>query len=140
MDILVKPFYPDARLPTKKFSSDAGFDLFTYGSFKVGPNETIGLDCGVRLYIPAGLMGIIVSRSSWRQRGLVCLSIIDSFYTGLIQPHVTNSSTETLEFQDGERVLQLIPVQIASLGCLRLVSEMPESLRGDSDLGSTGRF
>lgn len=140
MELLVQLRYPDALPPTKKRREDAGWDLYSYWGVKLNPGETCPLDCGVSMWVPDGLAGIIFPRSSWRSKGLVCHSVYDHGYTGLVQPFITNSSSEVIEIEKGERVLQFLYMPVMLGGRVRIVDELPVSDRGENGVGSTGKF
>ena len=140
MELLIKPMYPDAKLPTKKRRADAGWDLYSQHAIKLNPGHTCKLDCGVAIWVPDGFAGIIFPRSSWREKGLVAHSVYDHGYSGLTQPFITNSSTEVIEIEKGERVLQFLFMPVLLGGRVRVVSELPKSDRGEQGVGSTGKY
>jgi len=140
VDILVKKAYPNAQLPKRRYDTDAGWDLFSYQTYTIKPGETIKLDCGVHVWIPENHVGIIFPRSSWRQKGLLCQAVFDHGYTGLAQPFTTNTSNKEVVVQAEERVLQLMFIPVALEGEVFEVDEFPETQRGESGAGSTGRF
>jgi dUTP pyrophosphatase len=140
MELLVKLIYLDAIPPTKKRREDAGWDLHAQFDVKLLPGHTLPLDCGIAIWVPDGFAGLIFPRSSWRSKGLVCHSVYDHGYTGLTQPFITNSSSEVIEIEKGERVLQFLFVPVLLGGRIRIVSELPASDRGGDGVGSTGKF
>src|SRR5574340_370380 len=140
MELLVKLNYNDARPPSKKRREDAGWDLYSQWDVKLNPGQTGKLDCGVSIWVPDGFAGIIFPRSSWREKSLVCHSVYDHGYTGLVQPFITNSSVEVIEIEKGERVLQFLFMHVLLGGRVRIVPELPSSHRGENGVGSTGKF
>lgn len=137
-ELKVQLVYPNSKPPVKKYFDDAGFDLFTAKETFMPPGGTIVIDCGIKVCIPEGYFGLVVPRSSWRKKGLLCLSVYDSQYRGIVTPFITNCSHAMMHFDEGERVLQLIPVPIP-LGRILVVDELPDSLRGENGVGSTGK-
>ena len=140
MEIIVKLNYDDAKPPLKTRRADAGWDLCSQWGVKLNPGQTCPLDCGVSIWVPDGFAGIVFPRSSWRSKGLVCQSVYDHGYTGLVQPFITNSSTEVIEIAKGERVLQFLFMHVQLGGHIRIADDLPASDRGAAGVGSTGKF
>jgi len=138
--IQVQLVYPHSIAPFKKYEDDAGFDLFAAKSYYIAPGNTVKLDCGIKIAIPKGWHGHIVPRSSWRQKGLLCQSIYDTGYRGLVQPFITNVSNEPMNIEENERVVQLVPIPTPIINLVEVVEELPEHPRGEGGAGSTGRF
>lgn len=137
--IQFKRLSPSSKLPVRRYVSDAGFDLFADVALCIHPGQTQKLDCGIAVNIPDGYYGLILPRSSWRQKGLLCQSVYDAGFQGLIEPFVTNTSNSILYIQNDERILQLIVHQIP-IAEIEVVEEFIESERGTKGAGSTGRF
>lgn len=133
----IKLLYPDAQLPQKKYTDDAGLDLYCYEDLVLKPHETAKLNCGVAIDIPKGYFGLVTPRSSWRSRGLLCQSVFDAGFQGLIEPFVTNISPNELHINKGKRVLQMIILPTPNYVCW-LVDDFPPSERGTRGAGSTG--
>ena len=128
-----------ARSPFKKYSTDAGFDLYSDINMAINPGHTMKLDCGIALNIPPGFYGFIVPRSSWRQKGLACMSVYDAGFQGRVEPFVTNMSNSILYIQQDERIVQLIIREVPDIELVE-VELFVESERGELGAGSTGRF
>jgi len=140
MELRVKLMYPDAHVPYCKYSEDAGLDLYSYYSVIIQPHETVKLDCGVAIDFPKGFFGLVTPRSSWRQKGLLCQSIFDAGFQGLIEPFTTNLSSDPVSIEKGERVLQVVLIPILEKKILTVVREFIPSLRGSKGAGSSGKF
>ena len=140
IELSVKLFYPDAQIPYQKYLDDAGVDLFSYHELVIQPHDTIKLDCGIAIDIPVGYFGLITPRSSWRAKGLLCQSIFDAGFQGLIEPFTTNLSSNPVSILKGERVLQLVILPIPVSKTCSIVEDFNPSLRGSNGVGSTGKF
>ncbi len=138
--LLVQLVYPHSAAPFKKHHDDAGYDLFSAQDYTLSPGQTVKLDCGIKIAIPEGWHGHIVPRSSWRSKGLLCQSIYDTGYRGLVQPFITNVGDEVLSIKKGERVVQLVPIPVPVGESIEVVDFLPEHARGENGVGSTGRF
>jgi len=60
--IKFKKLIPEAQVPFKKYTPDAGFDLYCTSIVK--KNKYIEYHTGLAMEIPVGMVGIIVPRSS----------------------------------------------------------------------------
>lgn len=130
-----------ARMPTRSFEGDAGFDLYIKDHARIRPGEFVDVPCGVYVEMPHNVWGMLVGRSSTlRKRGLlVNTGIIDQGYRGELFAGVKNLGDQEVLLCPGERVAQLIPLplQAAYLQPVR-VRELQKSDRGEAGFGSTG--
>lgn len=132
---------PGATLPTRAYTGDAGYDLYTIETTVIPPLSVIDVGTGVAVAIPVGHYGRIVGRSSThRKRGLsVIEGVIDAGYRGPLFSCVWNPSpTESVTIEAGERVAQLIVTPVSSLDAYE-VDALPNSDRGVRGFGSSGR-
>lgn len=138
---------------SKKYSEDAGVDLQVFGvehcpsdPAAIPPilkkpisikSSTQKIFTGIKIFIPKGYFGFITPRSSARNRGIICQSIIDSGYTGWLMPFTT--FTQEYIIYPGDKLLQLVIYKIPEvryeIGCVSSI----ESERGVRGCGSTGR-
>lgn len=131
----------EARLPTRAYTDDAGFDLYTVGFHAVHPGEFVDIPLGVAVELPPQIWGNLVGRSStWRNLGLsVVQGIIDPGYRGPLFVGVHNPSDEEVEVPHGSRIAQLIlmgnPTRLFSP---MEISELAKSPRGERGFGSSG--
>jgi len=94
---------------------------------------------GVKAEIPFGYVGLLKDRSSLASMGLMTLGgVIDSGYRGEIKALLLNTGNETLKFNRGDRVVQLIVARIDSTFFLQRGEPRTETDRGDNGFGSTG--
>ena len=131
----------DAKMPTRAYTGDAGYDLYTTETTEIPPLSVVDVGTGVAVAIPVGHYGRIVGRSSThRKRGLsVIEGIIDAGYRGPLYSCVWNpSATHTVVIQAGERVAQLIVTPVSQLDAYE-VDALPNSDRGARGFGSSGR-
>jgi dUTP pyrophosphatase len=131
----------DAILPTRAYTGDAGYDLYTTETTVIPPKTVVDVATGVAVAIPVGHYGRIVGRSSThRKRGLsVVEGVIDAGYRGPLFSCVWNpSETESVTIEAGERVAQLIVTPVSQLDAYE-VETLPNSDRGVRGFGSSGR-
>ena len=140
--IIFEKTHDAAILPTKGYSDDAGYDLYTSEDVLVPARGQAMVPCGVRVDIPEGMWAQITGRSSTlRHRNLMVaptVGVIDEGYTGELFAPVVSISDEDVHIKAGERLAQLI-LHIApgqdyapSWGVVR------DKARGSNGFGSTG--
>lgn len=124
------------NLPFRAHRNDAGADVYIMRDIRILSQMTVAIPLGFGLKLPDGYAAFIYPRSSLSKRGIVCqLPPIDSGYRGEIHAIVTNTSNETCQFKEGDRIGQLVvlPIVIADF-----VTDEEEG-RGAGAFGSTGR-
>jgi dUTP pyrophosphatase len=137
LTVKVKRLHPDARLPTKAFIHDAGFDLYAVGTAE-------GLDhvlvrTGVALEIPPGWYGQIVGRSGFAVRGYGVLGgCLDSGFRGEVMVILGTPDGGLVTVRTGDRVAQLVILPVPVVEMVE-ADELGPSARGEGGLGSTGR-
>ena len=124
------------KLPFRAHRNDAGADVYLMHDIRILSQMTVAIPLGFGLKLPDGYAAFIYPRSSLSKNGIVCqLPPIDSGYRGEIHAIVTNTSNETCQFKEGDRIGQLVvlPIVIADF-----VTDEEEG-RGAGAFGSTGR-
>ena len=122
----------------------SGADLVAAESVTLAPGGGRALvPTGVAIAIPEGFAGFVQPRSGLALRhGVTCLNtpgLIDSGYRGELKVLLVNTDpVEPFEVTQGERIAQLV-IQRVEECCFTEVVELPDSERGDSGFGSTGR-
>ena len=133
----------EAFEPVHGHEADAGFDLRlpdTYGSrVYIHPGRSAIIDTGVHFEIPEGYVGFIKSKSGLNvKKGLQAEGVIDAGYTGSVVVKMYNNGDETVVFQPGEKITQIVFLPIPKVE-LNLVESFAETERGDNGFGSTGK-
>ena len=133
----------DTELPTPRRShtGDAGVDLFASESTRLAPGAWAAVPTGVAVAIPEGYVGLIAPRSGLAVRNAISVvngpGVIDSGYRGELKAVLINHSGETVEFNRGDRIAQLLILH-APAWELAEVDALDESARGEAGFGSTG--
>jgi len=96
--------------PRRKYPSDAGIDLFSFGDYKIEPHSIGIIRTGVSIEIPKNCMGWITNKSS--SNFLVGAGVVDEGYQGEILIKVFNVLSEPLIINHGKAVAQLIILPI----------------------------
>ncbi|MFY9230541.1 MAG: dUTP diphosphatase [Candidatus Nanopelagicales bacterium] len=142
VDVLVTMIDPDLPVPAYEHPGDAGLDLRSRESLRLGPGQRAMVPTGVTLALPPGYVALVCPRSGLASRhgiGLVnAPGVIDAGYRGEISVVIINHDPATdYEIQRGDRIAQLL-VQPVSTAALVPVERLPGSHRGSDGFGSTG--
>lgn len=137
---------PGAIMPTRAHETDAGFDLYApYGGRICYRNDelhenSLRIDTGVHVEIPAGYVGMLKSKSGLNViDGITSEGVIDSGYTGSICVKLYNHSNRDVWIKKGQKISQLVLMPIITPD-LEQVDSLDDTERGDGGFGSTGKF
>lgn len=133
---------PGAKAPYKRYSGDAGWDLFCSRTCDIPPGATVDIHTDVKIDMPPYLYARITGRSSTMRNYnlMVNEGIIDNGYTGEMFICVHNLSDKTFHVEKGMRLAQVLFYTIEDVRW----SEVPEiysnsGRRGENGFGSTGK-
>ena len=142
VDLEVLIIAEDGFAPTYAKPGDAGADLRSTQSISLNPGARALVGTGVKLALPAGYVGLVHPRSGLAAKhGITVLNApgtIDAGYRGEILVTLLNTSDTSFEIERGDRIAQLL-FQEVSRARFIAVAELPESSRGDTGFGSSGR-
>jgi len=139
--LLIKYQTEDYELePKRAYATDAGSDLRAANDYIVRPHTAELIDTGVRVSIPDGYFGMVVSRSGHSKQRISLanrVGIIDSSYIGNILVRLENLGEADFIIKRLDRIAQLIIIP-----CLLpewiYSDDLGETERGSSGFGSTG--
>lgn len=109
--VLFKKIHEDAHVPTYKYESDSGCDLYTVEKLKIEPGEICKARTGICIELTKGIEAQIRPRSGLSLKGLTVVNspaTIDAGYRGELMVPLMNLGKETLEFEVGDRFAQMI--------------------------------
>ncbi len=140
MILKVKKLNPDAIIPKYAHFDDAGFDLFAIEDTLIKVGERKVIKTGLAMEIPTGYVGLVWDKSGISvKEGIKTLAgVVDSTYRGEALAAVINLSNKDYEFKKGHKVAQMI-IQKKETVEFEEVSELDNTVRGDSGFGSTGK-
>lgn len=141
LELPVRRLRPDAVLPERAYSGDAGLDLATCERVELAPGERAVCPTGLAVAIPDGYAGFVQPRSGLAARHGISVvnspGLIDSGYRGEIRVVLLNTDgAERFVAEPGERIAQLVVLPVPALRLLE-VDELPESERGGRGFGSS---
>jgi dUTP pyrophosphatase len=132
---------PDAVIPDRAYSGDAGLDLSACERVELGPGERAVVGTGLAVAIPEGHAGFVQPRSGLAARhGITIVNtpgLVDSGYRGELRIVLLNTDREHgFVVEPGMRIAQLVVVPVAEPEPYE-VEELPESERGVRGFGSS---
>jgi dUTP pyrophosphatase len=133
---------PQAQLPSRAYSGDAGFDLYSAEELMIEPGQTVDVPSQVAVQLPEGVWGLILGRSSTLRNCnlLVNPGVIDTGWRGGLFVNVKNLN-QSVPFLvvKGQRLGQLIPLPNLAAGLVPTpVDRLDQTDRGVSGFGSSG--
>ena len=142
----VKKLDQKAKIPTRAYPGDLGFDLYALETAEVPPvAEDRGLEVvlvrtGIAVEFPPGWGGIIKDRSSvaLKKRLHAIAGVIDNGYRGEIKIALVNLSGRVQRIEAGERIAQLVPVVLYPYEVQEVQSLTPTQ-RGEGGFGSSNK-
>jgi dUTP pyrophosphatase len=121
---------------------DAGADLRSTTALTIPAGQRSLVPTGVSIALPAGYVGLVHPRSGLAAKhGITVLNTpgtIDAGYRGEIMVILYNSSNADFEVAVGDRIAQLL-IQAVETAKFVAVEKLPESERGETGFGSSGR-
>lgn len=127
-----------AFMPERKHIDDDGLDLKTPVCLTIAPNSRTFVNTGVHIEPPVNTVGMIKSRSGLnKNKGVQCEGVVDENYRGPIGVVLYNHSNETVQFNRGDRIAQLVVLPCLHVD-LELVDKLGDTDRGEGGFGSTG--
>ncbi len=144
LEILVKKFDKNIKLPDYKTSGSSGMDLVAYikNKITINPGKTVIIPTGIAVAIPKNYEIQIRPRSGLAaKKGITVLNTpgtIDADYRGEIKIILINLSKKSFVVKSGDRIAQMILCPVAK-GRLKEVKNLPKTVRGKGGFGSTGK-
>ena len=143
--VLVKKLDPNVKLPSYKTEGSSGMDLMA------NINETIIIPPKTSKLIPTGLSVAIPNDCEIQIRprsGLAAKSnisvlntpgTIDSDYRGELKIILYNHGDNDFKVNNNDRIAQMVLVPILKIN-LEETEDLPDTVRGSSGFGSTGKW
>ncbi len=129
-------------VPSPATPGSAGCDLASADDGVLAPLERRLFRTGLSIALPEGYECQIRPRSGLALRHGITLpnspATIDSDYRGELMVALINLGTEPFEVKRGMRIAQMVVARVEGVS-FRAVQNLPDSLRGVSGFGSTGR-
>src|SRR5204863_9788312 len=132
----------DARLPSRSYDDDAGFDLYAAETATVPAGGRASVRTGIAVELPERHAGLVLPRSGLAARHGIALvnapGLIDQGYRGEVRVLLINTDPrEDFGYKAGDRIAQLLVVRVEAPDIVE-VAELAETTRGEGGFGSTG--
>jgi len=132
---------PELPAPRQAHAGDAGFDLVACEEVALEPGERAVVPTGLAVAIPDGFAGLVLPRSGHAARHGVGVvnspGLIDSGYRGEIKVILVNHGDESVRFERGVRIAQLMITPVPQIDLVE-VEMLDATVRGEGGFGSTG--
>ena len=139
---------PDAFIPERAHSTDAGLDLRSREDAVVPAGGSYTFDTGVHVELPIAdyeelgkdyTAGLIVSKSGLNvNHDITSTGLIDVGYIGSVKVKLYNHGADDYHVKRGDKISQLVILPVI-MPEIEVVDELSETDRGENGFGSTGR-
>lgn len=141
MELEICRLRPEAVIPERAYSGDAGLDLAACERLELAAGERATVGTGLAVAIPAGYAGFVQPRSGLAARHGIALvnspGLIDSGYRGELRVVVLNTDRDSsFTIEPGMRIAQLVIMRLPEVELVE-VEELPASDRGVRGFGSS---
>ena len=139
--IKVQKINDEAKLPTKAYKGDLGYDLYSIETVTIKPNsKPKTIKTGIAIEMPEGYGFFVKDKSSLGGRGLnVLAGVIDNGYRGEIFIKMVNLSDHPITLLKGSKIAQMIIIPIIDFEIVE-TNQLSQSERGEKGFGSSGRW
>jgi dUTP pyrophosphatase len=137
----VQRLRPDAVVPRRAYSGDAGLDLSACERVELAPGERALVPTGLAVAIPEGFAGFVQPRSGLAHKHGISIvntpGLVDAGYRGELLVNLVNTDKlDPFVVEPGMRIAQLVILPIPEIELVE-VDELPESERGVRGFGSS---
>lgn len=129
-----------ALMPTRGHRTDAGLDLLSPVDITIPAHGNAIIDTGVHIQLKENTAGFLKSKSGLNvKHNITSEGVIDVGYTGSIVVKLYNHGNEDYIVKRGDKITQLVIMNIDIPEKLNVVKEFEQTDRGNNGFGSTGR-
>jgi dUTP pyrophosphatase len=141
IELPIQRLRPDAVVPRRAYSGDAGLDLAACERVELAPGERALVPTGLAVAIPEGYAGFVQPRSGLAAKHGISIvntpGLVDSGYRGELLVNLVNLDRQVpFVVEPGMRIAQLVILPVPELDLVE-VDELPESERGARGFGSS---
>src|SRR5882762_3750248 len=131
IELPIQRLRPDAVVPRRAYSGDAGLDLSSCERVELAPGERALVPTGLAVAIPEGYAGFVQPRSGLATKHGISIvntpGLVDSGYRGELLVNLVNTDKrEPFVVEPGMRIAQLVVLPIPDIELVE-VDELPES-------------
>lgn len=127
-----------AKLPTRAYNGDLGYDLYAAERHVINPSEQKAVGTGISVEFPERWGGVIKDRSSMAAKMIyTSAGVIDNGYRGEVKVLLRNDSKTAFVVETGDKIAQLIPIPVIDWEITE--TDIQESDRNTNGFGSSGK-
>ena len=127
-----------AKLPTRAYSGDLGYDLYSADRYIINPSEQMAVGTGISVEFPERWGGVIKDRSSMAAKMIyTSAGVIDNGYRGEVKVLLRNDSKTAFVVETGDKIAQLIPIPVIDWEITE--TDIQDSDRNTNGFGSSGK-
>ncbi len=139
--MFIQKVRPNAVVPARAYSGDAGLDLSSCDRVVLAPGERALVPTGLAVAIPEGHAGYVQPRSGLASKHGISIvntpGLVDSGYRGELLINLVNTDREeTFVVEEGMRIAQLVILELPDVELVE-VEALPDSERGVRGFGSS---
>ena len=142
--VLIKKLDPSVKLPEYKTSGASGMDLIAFlkNPINIKPKKSSLIPTGLSIAFSENYEIQIRPRSGLAAKKNISVlntpGTIDSDYRGEIKVIIYNHGDADFEVNNGDRIAQMVLTPVVKMK-LEETDKLPETVRGESGFGSTGK-
>jgi dUTP pyrophosphatase len=141
IELPIQRLRPDAVVPGRAYSGDAGLDLSSCERVELAPGERALVPTGLAVAIPEGYAGFVQPRSGLATKHGISIvntpGLVDSGYRGELLVNLVNTDPrDAFVVEPGMRIAQLVVIPVPEVELIE-VDELPETERGVRGFGSS---
>lgn len=96
----------NAKIPTRKHSTDAGLDLYAVKDVNIEPHSFAVVETGIKINLQGDYVGLIWPKGG--SKHLIGAGVVDESYQGEILVKVFNVSDKIYEIKEGDAIAQFL--------------------------------
>ena len=142
--VLIKKLDPSIKLPEYKTRGASGMDLIAFlkNPINIKPKKSSLIPTGLSIAFSENYEIQIRPRSGLAAKKNISVlntpGTIDSDYRGEIKVIIYNHGDADFEVNNGDRIAQMVLTPVVKMK-LEETDKLPETVRGESGFGSTGK-
>ena len=142
--VLIKKLDPSVKLPEYKTTGASGMDLIAFirEPLELKPQMSCIVPTGLAVAFPENYEIQVRPRSGLAAKNNISIlntpGTIDSDYRGEIKVIIHNHGNRNFIINNGDRIAQMILCPVVKMK-LEEAIDLPETIRGQSGFGSTGK-
>ncbi|OGW04609.1 MAG: hypothetical protein A2W77_07590 [Nitrospinae bacterium RIFCSPLOWO2_12_39_16] len=134
----IKRLNNHAKLPTRAYNGDLGYDLYAAERYVINPAEQKAVGTGISVEFPKEWGGVIKDRSSMAAKRIyTSAGVIDNGYRGEIKVLLRNESKVAFIVEAGDKIAQMIPIPVIDWEITE--TDIQDSDRNTNGFGSSGK-